>query len=259
MGFLDGRTALITGGTRGIGRAIAEALHGEGANVVVNGRSEDKGKRCLDEMGGGDRLHFLAGDVQRQDVCEGLVQGTVERYGSIDIMVSNAGGVGNPAIVAELADAEWNAVLNWNLNHPFWCARASLRHMMPKQWGRIINVSSMYGKIALPGVAPYITTKHALNGLTKVIAQEVGTMGITCNALCPGLIITDIVEDTAPASAAAIGMEYDDYISMIVSGSAIKRPNTPQEVAAVALLLCSDAGAGITGALLSIDGGTSPW
>ncbi len=259
MGFLDGRTALITGGTRGIGRAIAEVLHAEGANIVLNGRSEEKGAEALKEMGGGERLYFLTGDVREQAVCERLVADTVDRFGGIDILVNNAGGVGDPAVVAELSDESWNSMINWNLNHPFWCSRASLRHMIPKQWGRIINVSSMYGKLTIPGVAPYVTTKHALNGLTKVIAQEVGTLGITCNALCPGLIITDIVEATAPASAAAIGMEYDDYINMIVSGSAIKRPNTPQEVAAVALLLCSDAGAGITGSMISIDGGSSPY
>jgi 3-hydroxybutyrate dehydrogenase len=259
MGFLDGRTAVVTGGTRGIGRGIAEMLHAEGANVVLNGRSEAKGQQALDEMGGGDRLHFIAGDVQQQSVCEGLVASAVEKYGSIDIVVANAGGVGDPAPVAELGDEEWNSVLNWNLNHPFWLARAALKHMIPAGWGRIIMISSMYGKIPIPGVAPYVTTKHALNGLTKVIAQETGTLGITCNALCPGLIITDIVRDTAPASAAAIGMEYDDYVNMIVSGSAIKRPNTVDEVAAVARLLCSDAGAGITGATLSIDGGSSPY
>ncbi|MFM7536432.1 MAG: SDR family NAD(P)-dependent oxidoreductase [Acidimicrobiales bacterium] len=259
MGFLDGRTALITGGTRGIGRAIATVLHAEGANVVINGRSEDKGRQAIDELGGGDRIHFLAGDVQLQSVCEGLVAGTIERYGAIDILVNNAGGVGNPAIVAELGDEEWQSILNWNLNHPFWCSRAALKAMIPRQWGRIINMSSMYGKTALPGVAPYITTKHALNGLTKVIAQEVGTLGITCNALCPGLIITDIVESTAPMSAAAIGMNYDDYINMIVAGSAIKKPNTVEQVAAVALLLCSEAGAGITGSMINIDGGSSPY
>jgi 3-hydroxybutyrate dehydrogenase len=259
MGFLDGKTALITGGTRGIGRAIGEALHCEGANVVLNGRSQDKANATIAAMGGGDRLHFLPGDVQSRDVCAALVEGTVARYGSIDILVNNAGGVGDPAMVVDLSDEEWDSIINWNLNHPFWCTRAALRHMIPNGWGRIINMSSMYGKIPLPGVAPYITTKHALNGLTKAVAQEVGTLGITVNSLCPGLIITDIVESTAPASAAAIGMDYDSYINMIVQGAAIKRANTAEEVAAMALLLCSPAGAGITGALLSIDGGSTPY
>jgi 3-hydroxybutyrate dehydrogenase len=259
MGFLDGRTALVTGGSRGIGLGIASALFAEGANVVINGRSEAKAAEAIGALGGGPRLHFMAGDVQQQSVCEGLVAGTIEKYGAIDIVVANAGGVGDPAPFHLLGDEEWTNVLNWNLNHPFWLARAALNDMIPRGWGRIINISSMYGKIAIPGVAPYVTTKHALNGLTKAIAQEVGTLGITCNSLCPGLIITDIVKDTAPASAAAIGMDYDSYINMIVSGSPIKRPNTVEEVAAMAMLLCSDAGGGINGSLLSIDGGSSPY
>jgi 3-hydroxybutyrate dehydrogenase len=259
MGIVDGRVALVTGGTRGIGRGIAKALLAQGANVVVNGRSEDKGKIAIGEMGAPDRTHFIAGDVQRQATCEALVRGTVDHFGAIDILVNNAGGGGDGALVSEMSDEAWNASLNWNLNHPFWCTRAALQHMIPRRWGRIINMSSMYGKVPLPGVAHYIATKHALNGFTKAVAQETGTFGITCNALCPGVVLTDVWESSGPASAASLGMSYDDYVAMIVSSSAIKRPNTVEEVTAMAMLLCSQSGAGITGACLSIDGGSTPY
>ncbi|MDT3446902.1 MULTISPECIES: SDR family NAD(P)-dependent oxidoreductase [unclassified Pseudofrankia] len=259
MGVVEGRVALVTGGTRGIGRGIAEALLAEGARVVVNGRSEQKGRLALEEIGVPERTHFLAGDVRRNVDCAALVQGTVERFGAIDILVNNAGGGGRTATVAEMTDEDWDESLDWNLNHPFWCTRAALRNMIPRRWGRIINMSSMYGKLPLAGFAHYVTTKHALNGFTKAVAHETGTLGITCNALCPGVVLTDVWAENGPASATGAGMAYDDYVSMIVSGSAIKRPNTVDEVAAMAVLLCSPAGAGITGACLSVDGGAAPY
>jgi NAD(P)-dependent dehydrogenase (short-subunit alcohol dehydrogenase family) len=259
MGIVEGRVALVTGGTRGIGRGIAEALLAEGACVVVNGRSVEKGARALDEMGAPDRTHFIAGNVQLQTVCEQLVDGTVARFGAIDILVNNAGGGAGAATIAEMPDETWTACINWNLNSPFWCTRAALAHMIPRQWGRIINLSSIYGKVPLATQGHYVTAKHAINGLTKTVAHENGTYGITCNALCPGVVLTDVWEQNGPASAAAAGLTYDEFVDMIVSTSAIKRPNTVAEVAAMALLLCSPAGAGITGALLSVDGGTSPY
>jgi 3-hydroxybutyrate dehydrogenase len=260
MGVVEGRAALVTGGSRGIGRGIAEALLAEGASVVINGRNEKKGLVALDEMGALDRTHFIAGDVQRQADCEALVAATVERFGAIDILVNNAGGGGGgAATIAEMTDDTWVGCLNWNLNHPFWCTRAALGHMIPRRWGRIINMSSIYGKIPLATQGHYVTAKHALGGLTKTVAQENGQFGITCNALCPGVVLTDVWEENGPASAAAAGVTYEEFVDKIVSTSAIKRPNTVAEVAAMAVLLCSPAGAGITGSLLSIDGGTAPY
>jgi len=247
MGELDGRVACITGGTRGIGRAIAEGFLAEGAKVIINGRTP------------ANNAHFIAGDVTDQSVCEGLVDQTVEHFGRIDIMVNNAGGGGDPSILAEMSDEAWNFVMNWNLNHPFWCTRRALKYMIPQESGRIINISSMYGKMAIPGVPHYITTKHGLNGMTKAVAVEVGEMGITCNALCPGGILTDVMEEQGPGAAAAIGMEFEDFLAMMAEPTAIKRLNEVEDVSLVATLLASDAGAGITGSLISIDGGTSPY
>lgn len=256
---LEGKVAAITGGTRGIGRGIAEAFLAEGAKVVINGRSPEKGQQALDEMDAGDNASFFAGDVTDQAVCEALIDHTVELHGRIDILVNNAGGGGASCLLADMPDEDWNFVLNWNLNHPMWCMRRALKPMMEQQWGRIINISSMYGKIPLPMVSHYVTTKHALNGLTKCVAQEVGTMGITVNSLCPGGILTDVMEEMGPDTAAALGMEFEEFLTFMASPSAIKRLNDVEDVALVAVLLASDAGAGITGSMISIDGGTAPY
>lgn len=256
---LEGKIAAITGGTRGIGRAIAEAFVAEGAKVVVNGRSPDKGAAAIAEMDAGDAVHFIAGDVTDQSFCEGLVDQTVEHFGRIDIMVNNAGGGGDTAAVVDMDDESWNRVMDWNLNHPFWCTRRALKHMIPQQSGRIINISSMYGKLALPSNAHYVTTKHGLNGLTKAVALEVGELGITCNALCPGGIMTDVMNEQGPQAAEAMGIEFQDLLDHMAQPSAIKRLNDVEDVALVAVLVASDAGAGITGSMISIDGGVSPY
>ncbi len=256
---LEGRVAAITGGTRGIGRAIAEAFVSEGARVVVNGRSEEKGQQCLDEMDAGDAVHFIAGDAKTREGCEGLVDGTVDRYGQIDIMVCNAGGSTGAAPVAEMTDEAVQDALLWNYWHTFWCMRRALNHMIPRQWGRIINISSIEGKAGKPAVSHYVANKHAINGLTKSCAQEVGTLGITVNALCPGAIETDVMRAEGPGAAEAMGLTYEGLLEWFASESAVKRLNEVEDVALVATLLASDAGAGITGSLISIDGGTLPY
>ena len=260
MGMLDGKIACITGGTRGIGRGMAEIFHGEGATVVMSGRSEEKGAQAVAEMGGGDRVGFIACDVTDQGSVESLVDDTIARYGQLDIMVLNAGGVQNTAPVAQMSDEEWQFELDFNLNHTFWGMRKALQHMIPRESGRIIATSSVEGKLGKPGIPGYVANKHAINGLVKSAAQEVGTLGITVNALCPGLIVTDIVRDTGPESAKMMGLDgLDAMIEMFSQEAAIKRPNTVEEVAALALVLASDAGAGITGALMNVDGGTCPY
>ena len=132
--------------------------------------------------------------------------------------------------------------------------------MIPREYGRILVTSSVEGKLGKPGIPGYDATKHAVNGLVKVAAQEVGTLGITVNAILPGVVETDILRDTGPASAVAMGLDgYDALVELFTSDSAIKRPNTVEEVAAVALLLASDSGRNITGTLFPVDGGTMPY
>ena len=259
MGVAQGRVAVVSAGVGGIGRAIAEMLLTEGASVVINGRDPERGAKVVEEMGGSERLRFVVGDMTRQGDCEALVASAVDAFGSIDILVNNAGGGGKTDVVVDMSDDMWSASIEFNLNNPFWCTRAALKHMIPNGWGRIVNMSSIYGKIPLPGVAGYVTTKHALVGLTKAVAQEVGAHGITCNAVSPGVVLTEVWERNGPGSAAAIGLSYEDYLDQILAGSVIGRANTVSEVAAVVRLLCSEAGAGITGANYSVDGGTTPY
>ena len=259
MGELDGRVACITGGTRGIGRAIAEAFVREGANVVITGRSAEKGKQALDEMQAGDAAHFIQGDVKERASCESAIDQTVERYGRIDILVPNAGGSADQAPVVDMTDEAMQDALLWNFWHAFWTMRKALSYMIPQQFGRIMLMSSLEGKVGKPGIANYVAAKHAMNGLTKTAAQEVGTMGITINALCPGGIETDIMKEQGPVAAKAMGLTYQGLLDLFAEESAIKRLNEVEDVALVAVLLASDAGGGITGSLISIDGGTSPY
>jgi 3-hydroxybutyrate dehydrogenase len=256
---LEGKVAAVTGGTRGIGRSIAEAFVREGAKVVINGRSEEKGRLALKEMDAGDAVHFVAGDAKRREDCERVVDMAVEKFGRIDIMVNNAGGSSNNAPVVDLTDEALDDALRWILWSTFWCTRRSLQHMIPRQWGRIINISSLEGKCGKPGVSIYVTAKHAINGLTKACAHEVGTLGITVNALCPGGIETDIMMDEGRKAAEMMGMTYEEFLDWYAKESATKRLCEVDDVSAVAVLLASDAGSGITGSLISIDGGTAPY
>jgi NAD(P)-dependent dehydrogenase (short-subunit alcohol dehydrogenase family) len=258
--LLDKKVAVITGGTRGIGRGIAEAFAAAGAAVVLSGKSPDKGQQALDEMGAGDRAMFVPTDVRRQEDVNNLVDQAVQRYGSVDIMVNNAGGSDGFALVHQMSDEAWLNALDFNLNAVFWGSRRALRYMVERGWGRIINISSVEGKQAnKPAVSHYITNKHAINGLTKAVAFEYGTMGITCNAICPGAIETDTMRELGPQAAAGAGITYQQFLDNYAAESAIKRLNTVEEVAAMAVLLASDIGGGITGALINVDGGTAQW
>lgn len=259
MGDLDGRVACVTGGTRGIGLAIARAFLAEGAQVVINGRDVAKAQASIDLLDAGDRVHFIAGDVRLRENCEAIVNGTVERYGRIDIVVPNAGGGSNYAPVAQMTDEAMHDAFVWNYWHTFWIMRAALGHMIPQQWGRIIAMSSVEGKVGKPAISSYVASKHAINGLTKSCAQEVGTMGITVNAVCPGAIETDVMLAQGPGAAEAMGLTYEGLLEQFASESAVKRLNDVEDVAAVCVLLASDLGAGITGSLISIDGGTAPY
>ena len=260
MGKLDGKVAAITSGTRSIGRGIADAFVREGAMVVVNGRDQQKGEVCLKEMNAGDRAAFFAGDATLKETNEGIVDFAVDRFGRLDIMVLNAGGLKMTAPVAQMTDEEWELEVNWMLNSTFWGMRRALQHMIPRESGRVIAMSSVEGKLGKPGIPGYVACKHAVNGLVKTAALEVGTLGITVNALLPGIVETDIVRETGPDSAVAMGVgTYDNLIEMFTKEAAIRRPNTVEEVAAVAVLLASDAGRNITGCLFPIDGGTLPY
>jgi 3-hydroxybutyrate dehydrogenase/3-oxoacyl-[acyl-carrier protein] reductase len=257
---LDGQVAVITGGTRGIGRGIAEAFLDHGAKVVLNGRSDVKGKQALEEIGRPDDAHFIAGDVSSKADVEALIDGAVERFGRLDILVNNAGGISGHGVVRQMTDEAWLGTIDLNLNSAFYATRRALHYFEPQHSGRIINISSVEGKQAnKPAVSNYITTKAAMIGFTKAVAFEYGTAGITSNAIAPGAIETDIMRDSGPDAAKAAGITYEQFLQAYADESMIKRLNLVEEVAAMALLLASDFGAGITGAVLSVDGGSSPY
>jgi 3-hydroxybutyrate dehydrogenase/3-oxoacyl-[acyl-carrier protein] reductase len=256
----EARVAAVTGGSRGIGRAIAEAMLAEGASIAICGRSPDKGKAALEEMGAGDRGYFAACDVRQRDEVEEFIDATAAHFGALDILVNNAGGTDGFARVHELTDQAWDNALAWNLNSTFWATRRALPHMLRSRWGRIIAISSVEGKQATKSaVSHYITNKHAINGFVKAVAYEYGPDGITSNAICPGAIETDTMRDAGAAAASAAGISYQTFLDRYAEESMIKRLIAAEEVAAMAVLLASDAGAGITGALLNVDGGSSSW
>lgn len=254
---LDGKVAAITGGTAGLGRGIAEAFLAEGAQVALFARNPDKGAKVVEELGGPDRAFFVAGDVMQQPDVEGFIDKTVEHFGTLDILVNNAGGAGDLQPLVNLSDEAFDEAMKWNVYSTFWACRRALPTMLGKGDGRIINMSSMEGKHGKPVFTAYTAAKHAVNGLTKSLAREVGEAGVTVNSICPGLVVTDIIRNNGPETAKAMGMEFDEMITMFAQEAAIKRPNTVEEIAAVALLLASKEGAGITGAMFSVDGGTA--
>jgi 3-hydroxybutyrate dehydrogenase len=258
--LLQDKVAVITGGTQGIGKGIAAAFLAQGASVVISGRNADKGAAALDDLGGGDRAMFVAGDVKSKPDVERLIDAAIERFGTIHILVNNAGGSSGFALIEDLSDEAWQEALDWCLNSTFWATRRSLKPMAAQGFGRVINISSVEGKIGnKASVGHYITNKHAINGFTKAVAFEYGTKGVTSNAICPGAIETALMMEVGPSYAAGLGMTYDEYKNEYAKESMINRLNTVEEVAAMAVLLASDAGAGITGALLNVDGGTAPW
>ena len=258
MKNLEGKVAVVTGGTRGIGRGIAEALLSAGARVAINGRNQEKGNRALEELSAGDDVIFIKGDVTNQVDVESVINETVSAFGRIDILINNAGGSGGFAPVADMSDDAWQQAAAWILHSAFWATRLALRDMEPRGWGRIINISSVEGKQAnKENVSHYITFKHAMNGFTKAVAFEYGTKGITSNAISPGAVETDLMLEAGPAAAESMGISYEAFKDNYAQDAAIKRLNTVDEVVALALFLCSDAGAGITGAILPVDGGTA--
>jgi 3-hydroxybutyrate dehydrogenase len=236
MAGLDGRVAVVTGGTRGVGRAIAEAYVRAGATVVVNGRDRETGEAFVSES---ERLSFYPGDVSEQATVEGLIDHAAQEHGRLDIVVLNAGGPNGNEPVASMPDDDWQRTLDLNLNHVFWGIRRALHYMLPRRSGRIVVTSAVEGKLPRAGASGYVAAKHAVNGLVKSVAREVGTEGIAVNAILPG-----------PIDAAT------EHLQTL---SKLGRRNTVEEVARVAVLLASPSITSITGCLFPVDGGTMPY
>jgi NAD(P)-dependent dehydrogenase (short-subunit alcohol dehydrogenase family) len=256
---LDGKVAVVTAGSRSIGRAIAERLLAGGASVVISGKDAEKGAAALQEMGAGERTAFCSADARSQPETLALIDFALERFGRVDVLVNNAGGSSGFAPLHQLSDDAWREANDWILNSAFWATRAALPSMIDHGWGRIVNISSVEAKHVLHSMAGhYATFKHALLGLTRAVAVEYGPVGITCNAICPGVVETDLTKTVGAQAAEAAGISYDAFLQGYADEALTKRINTVDEVAAVAWLLVSDAGAGITGTSINVDGGTSP-
>jgi 3-hydroxybutyrate dehydrogenase len=257
---LKNKVAVITGGTGGIGLGLAKAFVGEGADVVITGRSRERGEKAVADLGGESRVLYVSGNAMDQQHIEDTVDTAVERFGRLDIMVNNSGGITDTVPVAEMPDEVWDDTIKWNLYSAFWGSRRALKYFIPQRSGRIIMISSLEGKHGKGILSPYAAAKHGMHGLTKSLAQEVGPLGITVNAICPGVIVgTELVNLQAQKAADMLGMTMDAFLEIYAQESALKRFVTIEETAALTVLVASDEGSGITGAALSVDGGAAAY
>jgi NAD(P)-dependent dehydrogenase (short-subunit alcohol dehydrogenase family) len=244
---LDGRSALVTGGSRGLGRVIAEALAEAGAAVCITSRAADLARTAADDLAAetGQRIIGVTGDVSTPDGVEQLSRSVANDFGAVDILVNNA-GVNIRGNVGDLSAADWDAVLDTNLKGPFLVSRAFGPAMCQRGWGRVINLSSMLGTIALPGRAPYASSKAGVLGLTRVLALEWAASGVTVNAICPGPFATDMNKQLLSDPE-----KYAAFVAKLPVG----RWGDLHEIKGVALFLASDASSYVTGASITIDGG----
>ena len=256
--MLKGKTALVTGSTSGIGLGIAERLAAEGAHIVLNGLGQPAdAERIAADLRQRHRVKVVydGADMSRPEAVFAMVQKAIAEFGALDILVNNA-GIQHVAPVDDFPPAKWDAILAINLSAAFHTVRAVLPAMKKNGWGRIVNVASAHALVASPFKSAYVAAKHGIAGFTKTVALEVAEQGITVNALCPGYVLTPLVEKQIPDTARARGITNEQVIrDVLLAAQPTKKFVTVEEVAAFTAFLCSNEAASITGSVLPIEGG----
>jgi 3-hydroxybutyrate dehydrogenase len=251
---LVGKTALVTGSTSGIGLGIAKVLAKQGANIVLNGFGDVEGPKA--EIAAlGVQVAYHGADMSKASEIEAMMTFAATTFGGVDILVNNA-GIQHVATVQDFPVERWDAIIAINLTSAFHTSRLALPYMQKTNWGRIINVASVHGLVGSAQKSAYVAAKHGIVGLTKVTALENATTGVTCNAICPGWVLTPLVQKQIDAKAQALGITNNDAVKLLLGE---KEPSmqftTPEELGELALFFCSKAGQNIRGVAWNMDGG----
>ncbi|SEC92556.1 3-hydroxybutyrate dehydrogenase [Rhizobiales bacterium GAS188] len=255
---IKGKNAVVTGSTSGIGLAIARAFAKEGANVMLNGfgdKADIEKERSGIESEFAVKALYSAADMTKGPEITAMIQEAEQKLGSVDILVNNA-GIQFVSPIEDFPDDKWEAIIRINLVAAFYASKAAVRGMKARKWGRIINTASAHSLVASPFKSAYVAAKHGIAGLTKTIALETATFGVTVNCISPGYVWTPLVEKQIPDTMKARNMTKEQVINdVLLEAQPTKQFVTVDQVASLALYLCSDAASQITGANLSIDGG----
>ena len=256
--MLKGKSALVTGSTSGIGLAIAKALAREGANIMLNGFGD---KDAIEQQRAGleeqfaIKARYSPADMSKPAEIAEMVAATEKEFDSLDVLVNNA-GIQHVDNIEDFPVEKWDAIIAINLSSSFHTIRAAVAGMKQRGWGRIINIASAHGLVASRQKAGYVAAKHGLIGLTKVVAIETANHGITCNAICPGWVLTPLVQAQIDARAKASGKPVrEEEIALLSEKQPMHKFTTPENIGALAVFLASDTAASITGSAYSIDGG----
>jgi 3-hydroxybutyrate dehydrogenase len=252
--MLKGKTALVTGSTSGIGLGIAHALAQQGANIVLNGFGDVEGPKAA-IAAHGVQVAYHGADMSKPAEIEDMLRAAAQQFGRVDILVNNA-GIQHVSRIENFPIERWDAIIAINLSSAFHATRLALPAMQAANWGRIINVASVHGLVASAEKSAYVAAKHAVVGLTKVTALENATSGITCNAICPGWVLTPLVQKQVDARAASAKVSIEEAKRQLLGE---KEPSmqftTPEELGALAVFFCSPAGNNIRGVAWNMDGG----
>jgi 3-hydroxybutyrate dehydrogenase len=255
---MKGKVAIVTGSTSGIGLGIATAIASQGADVMLNGFGDkaaiDRMVRQLAEQHG-VKVAYSPADMSKSSEVRELVAKTRNELGPADILVNNA-GIQHVALVEDFPEDKWNAIIAINLSAAFHASQAVLPDMKRRKWGRIINIASAHGLVASGSKSAYVAAKHGLVGLTKVVAIEAANDGVTCNAICPGWVLTPLVQQQVEARAKAANISVEAAKQdMLREKQPMLQFTTPEKIGELAVFLCGDGASTMTGAALSIDGG----